>query len=70
MSVPAADCTGSWPRLASEGRFPGLRSAMTPNPSLEPTRYGRRCKLGHSYGVHFLCPSLQRLPPRSSQLER
>jgi hypothetical protein len=41
-----------------------------PNPSLERTRYGKRCKPGHRYGVHFLCPGLQRLPPLVAQLER
>ena len=43
---------------------------MTPNPSLEPTRYGRRRKPGLRYSVHFLSPGLRRLPPRPAQLER
>jgi hypothetical protein len=43
---------------------------VLPNPSLEWTRYGRRCKLGLRHMVHYLSPSLQRLPPRAPQLER
>jgi hypothetical protein len=44
--------------------------AVRPNPSLEPTRYGRLCKPGLRYAVHFLSPGLQSLPPRAAQLER
>jgi hypothetical protein len=35
---------------------------VLPNPSLEPTRYGRLCKPGLRYAVHFLSPGLQSLP--------
>jgi hypothetical protein len=35
-------------------------------PRSTPTRYGRRCKPGNRYGVHFLLPGLHRLPPRSA----
>jgi hypothetical protein len=41
-----------------------------PNPSFEPTRYGKHCKAGLRYSVHCLSPALQCLPPLSSQLER
>ena len=43
---------------------------VRPNPSLEPTRYGRLCKPGLRYAVHSLSPGLQSLPPRAAQLER
>jgi hypothetical protein len=43
---------------------------MTPNPSLERTRYGKRCKPGLRHTVHHLSPGLQRLPPLVAQLER
>lgn len=42
---------------------------MTPNPSLEPTRYGKQRKAGLRYSVHFLIPALRRSPPRAAQLE-
>jgi hypothetical protein len=45
-------------------------TALRPNPSLEPTRYGRLCKPGLRYAVHSLSPGLQSLPPRAAQLER
>jgi hypothetical protein len=35
---------------------------MTPNPSLEPTRYGRHCKPGLSQLNYRLSPGLQYLP--------
>jgi hypothetical protein len=41
-----------------------------PNPSLEPTRYGRHCKPGLSQWNYRLSPGLQYLPPRAAQLER
>ena len=37
-----------------------------PNPSLKLTRYGRPCKPGLRYSVHFLSPGLQGLPPRAA----
>jgi hypothetical protein len=43
---------------------------MTPNPSLEPTRYGRHCKPGLSQLNYRLSPGLQYLPTRAAQLER
>ncbi len=42
----------------------------TPNPSLEPTRYGRHCKPGLSQWNYRLSPDLQYLPTRAAQLER
>jgi hypothetical protein len=41
-----------------------------PNPSLEPTRYGRQCKPGLSHSYYRLSPGLQYLPTRAAQLER
>jgi len=41
-------------------------SKMTPNPSLKPTRYGRRRKPGPRHTVHHREPGLRRLPPRSA----
>ncbi|CAD5373047.1 hypothetical protein RA210_U280022 [Rubrivivax sp. A210] len=46
------------------------RIRKPPNPSLEPTRYGRHCKPVLRYSVHCLRPGLQCLPPRSAQLAR
>jgi hypothetical protein len=43
---------------------------VLPNPSLEPTRYGRHCKPGLSQSYYRLSPGLQCLPPRAAQLER
>ena len=43
-----------------------LLCTLTPNPSLKLTRYGRRCKPGPRYPVHFLEPGLQHLPPRAA----
>jgi hypothetical protein len=43
-----------------------LHSALTPNPSLKPTRYGRQRKPGLRHSVHHLSPGLRRLPPRSA----
>ena len=43
---------------------------VTPNPSLEPTRYGRHCKPGLSQANYRLSPGLQYLPTRAAQLER
>ena len=41
-----------------------------PNPSVNLTRYGRRCKPGLSQRYHRLSPGLQRLPTRAGYLER
>jgi hypothetical protein len=43
---------------------------VMPNPSLEPTRYGRHCKPGLSQWNYRLSPGLQYLPTRAAQLER
>ena len=43
---------------------------VRPNPSLEPTRYGRHCKPGLSQWNYRLSPGLQYLPTRAAQLER
>ncbi len=47
-----------------------VRGSVRPNPSLEPTRYGRHCKPGLSQSNHCLSPGLQYLPTRAAQLER
>jgi len=46
------------------------RCTLRPNPSLEPTRYGRHCKPGLSQWKYRLSPGLQYLPTRAAQLER
>jgi hypothetical protein len=49
---------------------PRLRSTVRPNPSVNLTRYGRRCKPGLSHRYHRLSPGLQHLPTRAGYLER
>ena len=44
----------------------GQALALTPNPSLKLTRYGRHCKPGPRHMVHHREPGLQRLPPRAA----
>jgi hypothetical protein len=44
--------------------------AVTPNPSVNLTRYGRLCKPGLWHMVHHHRPGLQSLPPRAGYLER
>ena len=48
----------------------GSVQTVTPNPSLEPTRYGRHRLAPPGYAVH--CPSAakRRQPPRAAQLKR
>ena len=41
-----------------------------PNPSVNLTRDGRRCKPGLSQQYYRLSPGLQHLPPRAGYLER
>ena len=53
----------TWVKTCSEWR-------VRPNPSLEPTRYGRHCKPGLSHSYYRLSPGLQYLPTRAAQLER
>ena len=43
---------------------------LRPNPSVNLTRYGRRCKPGLSHSYYRLSPGLQHLPSRAAQLER
>jgi hypothetical protein len=43
---------------------------VKPNPSVNLTRYGRRCKPGLSQSYHRLSPGLQHLPTRAGYLER
>ena len=43
---------------------------MTPNPSVNRTRYGRRRKAGAQRLRHCRAPALRRLPPRAGYLER
>ncbi len=42
------------------------QSAMRPNPSFKPTRYGRQRKPGLRHLVHHLSPGLRCLPPRAA----
>jgi len=49
---------------------PRLRSTVRPNPSVNLTRYGRRCKPGLSQRYHRLSPGLQHLPTPAGYLER
>jgi hypothetical protein len=44
--------------------------ALMPNPSVNLTHYGRRCKPGLSQRYYRLSPGLQHLPPRAGYLER
>jgi len=37
-----------------------------PNPSLEPTRYGRHCLAAPGQHIHCPCAAKQHLPPRGS----
>jgi len=60
---------GSARRVFGSSTSAGLPQAR-PNPSLEPTRYGRHCKPGLSQSYYRLSPGLQCLPPRAAQLER
>jgi hypothetical protein len=46
------------------------RCSVLPNPSVEPTRYGRQRKAGPRPRRHFRSPALRCLPPRASHLER
>jgi hypothetical protein len=46
------------------------RREATPNPSVNLTRYGRRCKPGLSQKYYRLSPGLQHLPTRAGYLER
>jgi hypothetical protein len=48
----------------------GAADALTPNPSVNLTRYGRLCKPGLWHMVHHHRPGLQSLPPRAGYLER
>jgi hypothetical protein len=41
-----------------------------PNPSLEPTRYGRHRLAASRQGGYRRCAAKRYLPPRSPQLER
>ena len=41
-----------------------------PNPSLEPTRYGRHCLAAPGQSSHRPSAAKQHLPPRAAQLER
>jgi len=43
---------------------------VTPNPSVNLTRYGRRCLAAAGQCVHFPSAARQRLPPRAGYLER
>ncbi len=56
---------GSARRVLGKSTTAGLPSAR-PNPSLKLTRYGRLCKPGLRYSVHFLSPGLQSLPTRAA----
>jgi hypothetical protein len=53
-------------KVARAVAVPTLKRTPLPNPSLKPTRYGRRCKPGPRHMVHHRSPGLQRLPPRAA----
>ena len=61
-------------RRGAFGRSPPCSATSAagalPNPSVNLTRYGRRCKPGLSQRYHSLSTGLQRLPPRAGYLER
>jgi hypothetical protein len=61
-------------RSGTFGRSPPCRTTRAagalPNPSVNLTRSGRRCKPGLSQRYHRLSPGLQRLPTRAGYLER
>lgn len=67
--APAAVSSLSFCRLYSEPAM-HLLHQVGPNPSFEPTRYGRQRKPGSRHMVHHREPGLRRLPPRASQLQR
>jgi hypothetical protein len=50
--------------------LPTFAAGAMPNPSVNLTRYGRRCKPGLSQQYYRLSPGLQRLPTRAGYLER
>jgi hypothetical protein len=64
------DRSGKTFRVYRSSRTSLQRCDATPNPSLELTRYGMRCKPGPRHLVHHRVPGLQRMPPRAAQLER
>jgi hypothetical protein len=61
-------------RRGAFGRSPPCGATFAavalPNPSVNLTRYGTRCKPGPSQRYHRLSPGLQRLPTRAGYLER
>ena len=62
---------GAQLHLVSEKKCSQLHATpVMPNPSVEPTRYGRQRKAGPRPKEHFRSPALRCLPPRSSHLER
>ena len=50
--------------------MPLMPLRVRPNPSVNRTRYGRRCKAGAQRLRHCRAPALHRLPPRAGYLER
>ncbi len=56
---------GSARRVSGSSTTAGLPTAR-PNPSLKPTRYGRRCKPGPRQSYYRREPGLQHLPPQSA----
>ena len=58
-------------RIANDFQLSAITpKELWPNPSLEPTRYGRQRKAGLRYPVYCLNPALRRLPTRAAQLKR
>lgn len=48
----------------------GNAARVRPNPSLEPTRYGRQWLAAPRHGGHHRYAASHCLPPRAAQLER
>jgi hypothetical protein len=70
LSIPSQGRRCAPPLSRQRCRCLRFGPRMRPNPSFEPTHYGRLCKPGLRYAVHFLSPGLQSLPPWSAQLQR
>jgi hypothetical protein len=61
----------AYPRCKTKSApIPFGKRQLWPNPSVNRTRYGRRCKPGLLYLRHFRSPGLHRPPPRAGYLKR
>jgi hypothetical protein len=66
----AEHCVSTSQVLALLGSCQRPPPRVLPNPSVNLTRYGRRCKPGLSQRYYRLSPGLQHLPTRAGYLER